>query len=699
MQLKAYRGAGKRRVRGYCAGNIPLKNCFSKLPLKKVKLNNEWVFGLADSGCTKSIVTRKFVRNFGGSEDIMGVDGRMVKTRGRGIVIIEINGVKKKLEVLVMDRMMNDIEIILGMDVISEFGGVNIGKNGIVFGVENIKSETEEKIIKEDVVKKVGGKMEKSEIKKNLCCEIDDKDFSAIFDGSFWTIKWKWRRAEPILRNKVGFYKRSLKKDVIEKFDSEISRWINEGILVPWNGDKENGVLPLMAVEQVNKDKVRPVLDYRELNEFISCHTGDEVGVCDESIRKWRRILGGRKMVDLKAAYLQIRVDESQWKHQLVKFKGKIYCLTRLGFGLCSAPRIMTKILKVVREKDKEIFEGTDSYIDDIIVDEEIVSADKVRRHLLKFGLISKDSEEVVGGRVLGMKVFEAKKGDIMFCRGNELPKIDIESKISRRDLFSICGRLVGHYPIAGWLRVICSLLKRIADGRKWSDDIGKRCTELLSKVLEEVEKNDPVKGAWFVGKSGNGKIWCDASDLALGSVLEIDGQIVEDACWLRKKSDCGHINVAELDAVLKGINLCLKWGMKKVEIMCDSKTVVNWVNNAISMHSRIKSKGAAEMLIKRRLGIISELIQEFNLEIKISLVKSEENKADRMTRVFNKWLNKLRIIEENCCGLAVEEIRRIHERNHCGVEKTMYSAKMFDENVKKEEVEDCIKNAKNASP
>ena len=47
---------------------------------------------------------------------------------------------------------------------------------------------------------------------------------------------------------------------------------------------------------------------------------------------------------------------------------------------------------------------------------------------------------------------------------------------------------------------------------------------------------------------------------LALGALLEIGGGVTaEDAAWLRKKDDSAHINVAELDATKKGINLALK--------------------------------------------------------------------------------------------------------------------------------------------
>ena len=39
-----------------------------------------------------------------------------------------------------------------------------------------------------------------------------------------------------------------------------------------------------------------------------------------------------------------------------------------------------------------------------------------------------------------------------------------------------------------------------------------------------------------------------------------------------------GHINIAELDAVLKGVNLALKWGLKDISVMTDSATVLSWL-------------------------------------------------------------------------------------------------------------------------
>ena len=114
----------------------------------------------------------------------------------------------------------------------------------------------------------------------------------------------------------------------------------------------ESEILPLMAVEQQTKGKVRPVLDFRELNVFVECLTGDNVAdVCGDVLREWRQMEGEIALVDLKSAYLQVRVAKELWQYQLVRYKGETYCLTRLGFGLSSAPHIMARILKYVLAK------------------------------------------------------------------------------------------------------------------------------------------------------------------------------------------------------------------------------------------------------------------------------------------------------------------------------------------------------------
>ena len=136
----------------------------------------------------------------------------------------------------------------------------------------------------------------------------------------------------------------------------------------------------MMAVIQPTKNKVYRILDYRELNRYIKCYTGDKIiDIYGDKLREWRMVEGDMVIMDLKKAFMQIEVDKKLWKYQLVvRYKGQTHCLTRLGFGLCSAPRIMFIILKHVMAMNKDIQITTSSYVDDILVNKTSVLSDIV---------------------------------------------------------------------------------------------------------------------------------------------------------------------------------------------------------------------------------------------------------------------------------------------------------------------------------
>ena len=57
----------------------------------------------------------------------------------------------------------------------------------------------------------------------------------------------------------MAYYESSLKGIVKKDFEREVDKWIDAGVLVPWEKEVEVGVLPLMAVLQLMKGKVKPV--------------------------------------------------------------------------------------------------------------------------------------------------------------------------------------------------------------------------------------------------------------------------------------------------------------------------------------------------------------------------------------------------------------------------------------------------------
>ncbi|XP_064106974.1 uncharacterized protein LOC135215948 [Macrobrachium nipponense] len=530
------------------------------------------------------------------------------------------------------------------------------------------------------------------------CLARNRRDFSAIYDPVIkcWTATWKWSEGkEPgILENEVKAY--SVPQEAKDLYESELQRWVNDGWLLPYDENKygpAKGLIPLMAVVQQNKKKVRPVLDFRELNTYIDTFTADS-DVCSDKLCEWRRQGVNVSVVDLAKAYLQIRIHESLWPYQTVYFKGQRYCLTRLGFGLNIAPMVMKSVLNCVLLQDPIVRKGTSAYIDDILVNEDIVKASRVEEHLRNFGLVSKPHQRLAEGA----RAFNQEQESLFWKRDNDLG--DAPRQLTRRAVFSYCGRLLGHYPVCGWLRVAVAFIKRrvnkVTEG--WDDviydDYIKMC---LQELLEKVKKDDPVRGQWNV-TGDKFKIWVDASSLALGVAAEVNGSIVEDASWLWKDDSC-HINMAELDAVIKGLNLALAWKIQKVELMTDSSTVHRWISDGLLGKSRLKTKAASEMLIRRRLGIVLSLIEECDLQLSITLVSSANNKADSLTRVPQRWLRDLGSCHQDAklvCASVVpaisDGIKEIHHAAGHPDVRTLYFVKKVHPGVTRRQVQAVVK-------
>lgn len=114
-----------------------------------------------------------------------------------------------------------------------------------------------------------------------------------------------------------------------------------------------------------------------------------------------------------------------------------------------------------------------------------------------------KEPEGLDGGRLLGISLVKSPDGYLQISRGTALSEIGSEmSGLTKRGLLSLCCRLLEHTLWQGG----CNLIAASRNG--WG----------------------AVEGRMTL------PIWTDASSLAMGVALEVDGIIVEDAAWLRKK-------------------------------------------------------------------------------------------------------------------------------------------------------------------
>ena len=89
---------------------------------------------------------------------------------------IKVCGVRVKVKAILMNHIIDGIDIIIGMDIINEMGGVTIKKAEVTF---------------EDVHCAVAAHW------LNVY-KIEDKDFEANFNGEKWTVKWKWKGEPPV---------------------------------------------------------------------------------------------------------------------------------------------------------------------------------------------------------------------------------------------------------------------------------------------------------------------------------------------------------------------------------------------------------------------------------------------------------------------------------------------------------------------
>ena len=678
--------SGKPGGGGAKSASALLKRVDGALPMSEIKVNGVMRRILVDSGCSCCIAHVSVCKSWVPSHvNITTISGHLYTCLGVGRAELEVLGAKAVVDVIVVNDKLLGCEFILGINGIKAVGGVKILSSGNLEFLGN------------NVSVAVGAAIPVTQ----GINRIDERDFSAEFDEKSrqWVARWKWAEP-PDMKKRIAQYR--VRNEIKSQFETEVTEWIQKGWLKAYDGllyGPVKGVVPLMAVEQKNKTKVRPVFDFTELNLFVDAYSAN-ADVCAEKLRVWRRFGGDVAVLDLKRAYMQVMVDKELWPYQTVTFRGQRYCLTRLGFGLNVSPLIMSRILNCVLSMDAEVKENTSAYIDDVYVNTGKVSLERVIALLRKYGLECKPPEVVRNGaRVLGLRVWGESDGVLRWCRDN---KWTGPEKFTRRGIFSFCGQIIGHLPVGGWLRPAVSFIKRQINRETvgWDDEVGLESPirKIVADVMNRMQSDDPAKGLWCVNGS-EVNVWVDASSLATGVVLEVNGYVVEDGSWLRE-SESVHINMAELNAIIKGVNLALAWGFKTLHVKTDSASVYNWVGNTLSGKSRVRTKAMNEMLVRRRLDIIRSLVEEYSLEVDIELVKSGCNRSDALTRVPRAWLELTKNIVVAAVGSVVDDdlrgetIEKVHRScGHPGIDRTLYFVKKVDDSIGRAEVRNVVKN------
>ncbi len=488
-------------------------------------------------------------------------------------------------------------------------------------------------------------------------------------DGAY-EFRWRWK-AEPkgLIWKGAYIYERKLKTDEAkQEFRREMESWINNKFLVPYDDatmGPPGAILPLNPVVQPGKStKVRPTCDYTELNPFIvSGMDRDHNEVCSDSVRKWRAF-AGFIVADLSKAYMRVHIVPELYRFQTIQWEGRRYALTRLGFGLSSAPRVLKTIIDGILEGH-----NVDAYRDDLCVGFETkeglaearAQMSSALKSLQQAGFPAKETTEVVAGeqtepiRILGLEVYSDPRGTLRWRR--KAPIERPESLKTLRELAGMVGKLApGNLPVLAWARPYAQILRSVIGreaGTLWKDPPTPELCRFAREFVQLLTEDDPAGGIWSIAKKmEKGKLgsdWvlcCDASQIAMGSVLisgpQIDeDRIVEDHCWLNTKPR--QINVLEAEAIVKGLTEACKYigSGDRLKIVVDSKTAHSWAVKAIN-NEIFRCNSLSGPLLARRLSILHDLSKEIG-SISVVWVPSSDNPADKLTRVNARWVEWFR--------------------------------------------------------
>ena len=284
--------SGKRGKGREASTTLSPRKLDKVLPVIKVNINGQNRIALVDSGCSSSVVSGLLCQpRMRKGTAIQTAGGKCLLSYGVGsIILIVADRNPLKTDVLVVSSKPLGFDLLLGMDVIKKLGGVHIDEEGRAHFAE-------------------------VDLALGATIALEQPDFRAEFDRhtKSWTVLWKWSDDQPPekLYNRVPEYK--IPTRARAEYNKELQAWIDNGWLVPYPEEElgpPKGLIPLMAVIQQNKQKVRPVLDYRELNEHVDPFTA-RADICTEKLREWRQTGLNVSVLDLRKAYLQVHVHRS----------------------------------------------------------------------------------------------------------------------------------------------------------------------------------------------------------------------------------------------------------------------------------------------------------------------------------------------------------------------------------------------------
>ena len=340
----------------------------------------------------------------------------------------------------------------------------------------------------------------------------------------------------------------------------------------------------------------RPVIDLSNLNLFLDFPTFRME--TSQSIRNSLQVGQWTTSLDLRDAYFHVPMAPSV--HKLLRFQvlGTVYQFVAMPFGLATAPREFTSLIKEVKKLALKRGIKVHMYLDDWLVKanspQEAHSATLTLLELiLNLGwIVNKEKSDLIPRQVFTFlgQVFDLSKG---VCYPTEARFLSIQEAIHPLlNNTSTTPRQVMHL-----LGLLASTEKLVPQGRlhmrHLQFQLRKHYDFTLIGALDSPFTLDPsvkVHLRWWLDKNNVmsqvplhppkyvTSIYTDASTRGWGAHC---AHMTAQGLWSTQESKL-HINVLELKAVLKALKAfvpCLSLQQRIIQIASDNTTVCAYIN------------------------------------------------------------------------------------------------------------------------
>lgn len=454
-------------------------------------------------------------------------------------------------------------------------------------------------------------------------------------------LKLRWRGTKP-----AQFNMDREKIQYADKMDGLVQEYLKRGV-IKRSEDPTQYTSPFFLIKQ--KEKLRPILDLRFLNNFIEKEHFKMEGlpVAKQMLRKgdWMT------KVDLKDAYQAVPLAEESKKYLGFKWKGGTYNFQALPFGLSSAPRDFTKLMRTALTPLREQGMRLVFYLDDILImarsrAEALEDTKKLIKHLGSLGLATNEKKCKLDPahemEFLGMTLNSARMSISIPKEKirkviSEIRKVGKLKRIQMRKLAALSGTLTslafGFSPSQIHQRLLQRNLILFMNRKiPWDNQIP--VFKTTKRELKWWERHlGRLNGIPLLEREGEEvHIYTDASKTGWGGVFsetpreEKHHHLTSIGQWSQEEKEFSS-NFRELKAILMTLKDHAKeLSEKRVVVHSDNTTAISQINrqsNPKHLHLIKLTKEIWNLCLRNRIKLRTEYIP------------GEENRtADAMSRL-----------------------------------------------------------------